>query len=215
MIDSGRFNPAPALLGAWDSTLLGHLSELNLRFLEQLVRASRAAANPLRTPLLSQLRADWQRLSPARLLQLAECPYLLMDAGFALPGCWGGPAADQVRDETVVIRGCGFAEVMGTDLVRRMLVLAWHLARANPLAARITLGMSDACISLIAARSIAELERLAETRPEWVRPRWEDRPEVWRQLLLAAANGPELRLRQLQLRGLQLLASGLATGRQT
>jgi hypothetical protein len=164
---------------------------------------------------LSQLRADWQRLSPARLLQLAECPYLLIDAGFALPGCWGGLAADQVRDETVAIRGYGFAEFMGTDLVRRMLVLAWHLARANPLAARITLGMSDACISLIAARSIAELERLAETRPDWVRPRWEDRPEVWRQLLLAAANGPELRLRQLQLRGLQLLASGLATGPQT
>jgi hypothetical protein len=209
MTDTRQFGPDPGLAGSWDATLLGHLAEINLRFLELVARAAKGSAATLRTPVVSLLRSEWRQLTPQRLAQLAECPYLLLDVGFATPACWSGLAPAAVHEDAAP-GGYRFAEAIGADLIRRVLVFAWHLARANPLAARVILGMSDECTALIAARRLPELERVAEARPEWIRPRWEDKPEVWRQLLLAASTGQQLRLRQFQLRGLQLLARGLA-----
>ena len=102
-------------------------------------------------------------------------------------------------------------------LIRRMLMLAWHLARSNPLSARVTLGLNADCAALIAVRSLSDLDRLAESRPLWIRPRWERQSGVWRQLLEAALSDEFSRLRPLQLRGLQLLAAGFtaAAGRES
>jgi hypothetical protein len=143
MSDTKQTDSVTGLAGAWDATLLGHLTEINLRFLELVVQAAKGNGATLRTPVVAQLRSEWQQLPPSRLLRLAECPYLLLDAGFAVPGCWRSLASTEVREAVVSARSYGFADSVGAGLVRRMLVLAWHLARANPLAARVTLGMSD------------------------------------------------------------------------
>jgi hypothetical protein len=178
---------------------------LNLRFLELLSAAASGLREGLFTPIALDLRREWQALSASRLLLLAECPYLLLDAAFAVPERWRSMMAGAVHDAPP----SSISDSIGTELVRRTLVLAWHLARANPLAARITLGMSAECMVLIAGTGLHELEALAETRPVWVRPRWENRPEIWRQLLHAAGDNQQTRLRQLQLRGLQLLAGAM------
>jgi hypothetical protein len=206
-----RVNAAPArFAGSWDSSLQGHVTELNFRFLHVLAGAAdsglmQSSRSPsLTTPIVEQLELEWQRMTPPRLRLLAQCPYLLLDAGFSVPERWRAMVTGSVQDVGPTVQRAH--DPVGIELVRRTLVLAWHLARANPLAARITLGMNAECIELIASRGLYELEAVAESQPAWVRPRWESKLEVWRQLLRAACDDQITRLRQLQLRGVQLLA---------
>jgi hypothetical protein len=72
----------------------------------------------------------------------------------------------------------------------------------------VILGMSALSAERIGASRLADLEALAELAPGWIVPRWEQQPNVWRQLIAAACRGQPLLLRQAQLRGLQLLARG-------
>ncbi len=207
MSDTANHISGARLTGSWDTSLQQHIAELNGRFLELLAHSAAAEGVGIGTPIVVDLLPEWRQLSRAGLHRLAACPYLLLDAGFALPAHWREVLAGAVQD--AADNGRGREHAISTDLVRRALVLAWHLARSNPLAARITLGMNAECTLLIAARSIHQLEALAELRPSWVRPRWENRLDVWRQLLQAATHDQPQRLRQLQLRGLQLMAGSL------
>jgi hypothetical protein len=210
-------HPAP-VSGAWDSALLGPVAEINEQMLECLRlmavqgasdASASAPAGVGRAPrLVTLLREDWCRLDAKAQRRLSACPYLLLDAGFAQPQRWEWLGAAGVMDETV---RCGyFTGRAGVALVRRTLVLAWHLARSNRATARVILGMSALSAERIAATRLADLEGLAELAPGWIVPRWDQQPNVWRQLIGAACRGQPLLLRQAQLRGLQLLAR--ATG---
>jgi hypothetical protein len=90
-----------------------------------------------------------------------------------------------------------------------VLVLGWHLARAERQVARVVLGMSTGCAERIAQLRLQDLDWLALHRPGLVRPRWERQPQVWRHLLLAARDPGTTQLTQVSLRGLQLMASGV------
>jgi hypothetical protein len=209
MAESSKSDPVSMLAGAWDDALLHHIADLNEHFLGVLQRSLARPGAVARCGLLAPLRAQWHQLDAARLRLLAECPYLLLDAGFSLPECWKAQAGTVVNDAPAAGRGVLFDDPAGAELGRRALILGWHLAQANPFAARIALGMSARCTGLIAASRLQDLEQLVSVRPHWMRPRWDDRPQVWRQLLQAAIEGPVSRLRLLQLRGLQLLAGGM------
>jgi hypothetical protein len=197
-----EFHPAP-LGGAWDSALLAPVAEINQQLLERLrLMAQQEAPQPPR--LVAMLREDWRRLNPAALRRLCGCPYLLLDAGFAQPQRWESIGSAGVMESTA--RTGYFAGTGGVGLVRRALVLAWHLARSNRVTARVILGMSAQSAERIAAARLADLEALAELAPTWIVPRWEQQPNVWRQLLAAGCRAQPQLLRQAQLRGLQLLA---------
>ncbi|HEX2788935.1 MAG TPA: hypothetical protein VHN17_00760 [Steroidobacteraceae bacterium] len=207
---SEDLHPAP-VSGAWDSALLGPVAEINEQMLECLrAMAVEAAATDATDAggaaprLVTQLCQDWRRLDAKAQRRLSACPCLLLDAGFAQPQRWELMAAPSVMDATV--RRGYFSGRGGVALVRRTLVLAWHLARSNRVSARVILGMSALSAERIANARLADLEALAELAPGWIVPRWEAQPNVWRQLIAAACRGQPLLLRQAQLRGLQLLA---------
>lgn len=195
-------HPAP-LSGAWDSALLGPVAEINEQMLECL-RLMAVDDAPDAPRLVTLLREDWRRLDVKAQRRLSACPYLLLDAGFAQPQRWDWMASARVMDATP--RCAYFAGQGGVALVRRTLVFAWHLARSNRVTARVMLGMNTLSAERIAACRLADLEALAELSPGWITPRWEQQPNVWRQLIAAGCRGQALLLRQAQLRGLQLLA---------
>ena len=69
--------------------------------------------------------------------------------------------------------------------------------------------MLQAVAALLQSVSLTELERLAERRYRFLRPRWEDRPAVWHQLLESAATRDYRDAREFNIRGLQLLVGEL------
>ena len=196
------FSPPP-VSGGWDSALLAPVAEINLQMLACL-RQLALEPTPEAPPLVTLLRADWCRLDASAQLRVSACPYLLLDAGFAQPQRWERAPCPGVMD--VAQRRGYFSGRDGVALVRRTLLLAWHLARANRVTGRVILGMSARTAERIAAARLADLETLAEQAPSWIVPRWEAQPAVWRQLIDAGCRAQPLLLRQAQLRGLQLLA---------
>ncbi len=114
-------------------------------------------------------------------------------AGARAPGRAAGPA---------------FFTVPGTvEAARLCLTYAWHLARAESSAARLLLGMPPACAALMAELSLRRIDSLAERHPEWLRPRWPAQPQLWRELLLAAASGEARALSRARVHGLTMLAA--------
>lgn len=207
-----ELSPAASLV--WDQALLAPIFEINERMLERLhahACASLAVPDLERATgeapgLLQALLPDWCGLDPVAQRRLAQCPYLLLDAGFAEPARWQRAAGLAVHEAVPPRREPDFllTDQGWVALRRRTLLLGWHLARAQPLAARVLLGMSPASAECIAATRLTDLEELAEGVGRMA-PRWEGQPQVWRQLLRASHAAGE-GLRWAQLRGLQLLA---------
>lgn len=208
--------------GTWDEALLGPVADINEHLLECLRYAALALADQAagegagmscadaagQVPALLRVLAPlWRALDATSQRRLASCPYLLIDAGFGQPQRWERLLPAAVCDARSTAGY--FATREGVALVRRTLLFAWHLARSNRLGARVLLGMSPTVAERIAGSRLQDLEALAERGCPWVTPRWAQQPQIWRQLL-AAAPGPAERLRELQLRGLQLLAAGCA-----
>jgi hypothetical protein len=153
------------------------------------------------------LQEQWSALNGSARLRLAGCPFLLVDAGFAQPQRWASIPNFAVHESTPVRALLASRSALSIPLVRRVLLLAWHMARTNRAGARIALGMNRRCATIMAHCRLADLEAVAERRPVWIRPRWDQHHEVWRTWLSAAAKESPRRLEALQLWGLQMLAA--------
>jgi hypothetical protein len=190
------------------------VAEINMQCLELLVGMSAAEA-PCRLPLVAEQVAAWRALPAAACARLAASPYLLADAGFDDEVRWRCLEPGMVRDLPAQFVEPSFVGTGAHDFIRRVLVLGWHLARANRQLARVVFGMPLACAERVSLLRLQDLDWLAQHRPGCVRPRWEGQARIWRHLLQAACDQDRERLTQASLRGLQLMASGVlgsATG---
>jgi hypothetical protein len=193
--------------GAWlrPETLdtLRELNELGLALLDEQATARGAAAAPLLREVAELLRG----LDTQARRRAAACPYLLLDAGFADAARWRPGAPAQVGDAAAAAYGAFFTVPAAGEVARLVFVYGWHLACTQPPAARLLLGMPPASAALIGGYTLRQIHSLGERRPDWLRPRWPGRVQVWRELLLAAAAGEGAALERARLRGLTLLAA--------
>jgi hypothetical protein len=195
--------------GRWLSVgSLDAVADINSQCIEYL--AAMAASDARHCPaLFAGQSAFWCNL-PARARQrLAAAPWLLVDGGFNDLARWRHLESRMVHDLPAQFAEPVFAGNGVADFVRRVLILGWHLARADRQVARMVLGMSAPCADRIAQLRLQDLDWLALHRPGWVRPRWERQPQVWRHLLLAARDPGSAQLTQVSLRGLQLMATAV------
>lgn len=201
--------PPGAML--WDETLQARVTELNGQLLERLcaLAVQETAQDAL---LLRALQPLWRQLTHAGRQALACSPVLLLDAGLADPTRWRLMADPAVMEVEAVCPNPYFRDAADVALLRRVLVFAWHLARSNPLAGRVMLGMTAPVAMRLAGCRLDALEQLAECRPAWIRPRWESQPLVWRQWLQAAGDAGAPALPALRWRAVQLLAANLWEG---
>jgi hypothetical protein len=209
-----EYLPQVTMSGVWDHALLAPIAEINEQMLEVLraMATDEEAIEGRHAPkLVSSLREQWRHLDLKAQHRLSACPYLLVDGGFSQAERWDRALPGAVMDAPV--RGGYFMSRGGVALIRRMLVLAWHLARSNRLMAAVVLGMSAPSAERIALTRLRDLEAVAELAPAWILPRWEQQPVVWQQLIAAACSEHPFSLHQAQLRGLQLLARELARPR--
>ena len=185
---------------------LDTLTELNELCLALL--AEQAAVRGSAASALLPIAELWRDLDGAARRRAAGCPYLLLDAGFADPDRWRAPAAPpQVGDGGTARYACYFTVPAAVGVARLVFIYAWHLARSQAAAARLLLGMPAPSAALISQYTLRQIQTLSENHPEWLRPRWPARVQVWRALLQAAASGEAAALERAQLRGLTLLAA--------
>ena len=191
-----------------DCATLETLLELNEDALALI--AEQASASPGGGPL-PQVAAVCAGLDAPARRRAAGCLYLLLDAGFAEPERWR--AALGVGDGPPRAYAPFFTVAQAAPLAHSVFTYAWHLARAQAAAARLLLGMSSACLPLIARCTLRQIHALAEQHPQWLTPRWPAQPAVWRALLAAAAHGDGAALERTRLHGQALLAAAVRAGR--
>ncbi|MGC1457321.1 MAG: hypothetical protein WA825_03475 [Steroidobacteraceae bacterium] len=163
-------------------------------------------------PLIQEVKDLLLNLDAQSMRRAAASAVLLVDAGFADAGLWSSAIIGSVNDRPQVELGPFFTVDGSVALMRLVMTQAWHLARSQPAAARLLLGVSVANLSVIGDCTLSRLTRLAETRSHWLRPRWENRTGIWRDLLRMAGNGERGTLERMRARGLQLLAADARPG---
>jgi hypothetical protein len=196
-------------LGAGTLASLGQLNEECLELLAQQARALPAHLT------LTEIARHWEALDAAGRERAGACLYLLLDAGFAEPQRWRwrpGPQAADVGGE----RTAFFTVPAAPQVAQGVFIFAWHLARCRGSAARLLLGMPALSVRQLARHTLSEVRALALSNLHWLRPRWGQRPAMWREFLVAAAGNDPATLERVRLRGQRLLAAearqGLAPG---
>jgi hypothetical protein len=189
--------------GSPSAAILRPLRELNERCIELLVQAARTE-RPEAFPIVIQLRGTLQGLSPEMRARAACKTFLLLDLEFANAPWWQMVRSNPTRPAPLPNWRGSFPRGPAVQLARATILLAWHSLRAHRNAACL-LGMTPAVAEVIAGLSLTDMDRIVDRRFRHLRPRWEDRPAVWRQLLQAAQSPDIRRTREVNLRGLQLL----------
>jgi hypothetical protein len=196
----------PSAAGWLRAETLESVAELNEMSLVLLAEQAAALASQ-GAATLTQVAELWQQLDAAARRRAAACPYLLLEAGFADLRRWHAATAGQVSDAREQAYAAFFSVPRAIEVGHLVFTYAWHLARTQPAAARLLLGMPAACAVEIGRCSLRQIYALAGRHPEWLRPRWLSRPEVWQELLCAAASGEGAALERARLHGLTLLAA--------
>jgi hypothetical protein len=207
---TSRMSPAwerQSWLGAATLESVVEVNEHALALLRAQCRVTAALPSLLRDVGSLVLNLDAKSLRCA-----AASAVLLVDAQFADARLWPEAIVGAINDRPPLTPEAFFT-VDGTVAVMRLVMThAWHLARSEPAAARLLLGMSAANLAVIGGCSLSRLTHLAENRTQWLRPRWESRPGVWCSLLRTAGTGDSRAMERLRVRGLQLLAADAQPG---
>jgi len=188
--------------------VLEPLYELNRSWLALLAHAPRYwGAKVVRSRLPDPVPANLATMTPERRSEVARCPFSLFTARFNDGAYWLGiagnkqvhephpPESDEASREALV----AFAELA--------LFYAWYLARANPAAARVVLGMTDQTLAAFETLTLTDLQRLAVSIPGLFAPRWPERSAFWLRLLEPLPENPALT--DVRLLGLQMMAAEL------
>jgi hypothetical protein len=187
---------------------LQEVYEINERCIELLVQAARSER--LETFfLVNPLREVLREMTPETRARAARRAFLLVDLEFSDADWWRRAKTYPTRSEHLSPDRPSFPRPAALQLARSTLTLAWHSVRADRDAAGVMLGMHSAVSSLIASLSLTEIDRIVERRFRHVRPRWDDRPSVWLQLLRASQSENIRQARDFNVRGLQLIAGAL------
>jgi hypothetical protein len=182
--------------------------QINEQCIDLLVEAARRETHPA-PGLVVVLRTLLLRMTPQMRTQAAQRALLLVDMGFRDVGWWKDARREPRRGSRTPIGPDPLPTRAALNLARSSLVLAWHSIQANPMAAGLMLGISRPVASVISSLSLTDLEHIAEKRFRRLRPRWEDRPGLWRQLLLSVEATDFRKEREFNLRALQLAAGEL------
>jgi len=193
-----------------NSTVLEPLYELNRSWLTLLAFAPRywvVKVSHNRRP--NPVPASLVILTPDQRAEIARCPFSLFTARFNDGAYWLGIAGNTAVHEPHPPEGDQALRASRVSFAELALFYAWHLARTNPPAARVVLGMADQTLAAFETLTLTDLQRLAFTNPELFAPRWPERSAFWLRLLESLPESPALV--DIRLTGLQMLAAEMTS----
>ena len=206
--------PAHIVAANWfNAQALEPVHELNERFIELLIRLAAAGQRhePMPFQLLRQLGASLLEMSAASRRRAAHCLFLLVEVQFGHAEWWPAAQAPPRPSVSTMLWPPSVPRKLVTELTRAVLHLAWHTARENRHAACLLLGLTPPVAEILAKLSLREVGAIAERQFRQLKPRWEDRPFVWQQLIASARIEDAHAWRAFHVQGLQLLAGDCAT----
>jgi hypothetical protein len=183
------------------------LCEINERCLELLVSAARTK-QPGAFSLVGDLGDLLHNMTPETRARAARRALFLVDMQLTNGEWWWSAKENPSRQAPLPAWQGSFPRAGGIQLARATLSLAWHTAHAAPHRASL-LGMTADVADAIRQLPITEIYPVAERRYRHVRPRWEDRPAVWRRLLTSAQSDDIRRARDFGLYSIQLMTADL------
>jgi hypothetical protein len=183
------------------------VQRVNQRCIEGLTQAARVARAEM-SPLVTELREVLLQMTPETRARAARRTFLLVDMELGNTDLWRRFKGHRARVEFARARGT-FPRAAAIQLARAILILAWYGIRTDRYGATLLLGMSAAVSDIITGLSLADIDRIAEGQFCYVRPRWEDRPDLWLKLLSASRTPDIRRAREINLRGLQLIVGAV------
>lgn len=198
---------ASALL---NSTVLEPLYELNRSWLALLAASPRywvVKVSRGRRP--DPVPASLVILTPEQRTEIARCPFSLFTARFNDGAYWLGIAGNTAVHEPHPPEGDQEQSAPRIGFAELALFYAWHLARTNPPAARVVLGMADQTLAAFETLTLTELQRLAFATPELFVPRWPERSAFWLRLLESLPDSSSIA--NIRLTGLQMLAAEMGS----
>jgi hypothetical protein len=180
--------------------------DLNRRMFALLTASDRDGAEHPDFDPKTSVAVVLREIEPPARQRLALCPFLLLDASFHNASKWR--RADAQSEPAVATQSIDEPYTRVLALARATCLVAWYLARTNPIAARLVLGVSRECARVIAESGLTDLEEIAARliRERLFKPRWHDRPEVWHRLIRLALNAPHV---PVGVHGLQLFLGDL------
>jgi hypothetical protein len=197
---------APALS---DESFFLPFHEVNQRCIEMLIEAGKASRDAT-VGLVSDLHDLLQTISPIERRRAAQRAFLLVDLQFGDIRWWADGAAADASAARLSTGHVYFPRTRAMRLARATLTLAWHTIRSDRNNAYIVLGMTEPVAMVISRLRFEEIDKIAERRFKYIRPRWSDRPGIWREIL---CGNSELSQRHADLHGLQLLTGELLARR--
>jgi Flagellar transcriptional activator (FlhD) len=189
---------------------LKDIQAVNERCLEILMEAARADPSGA-LPLVKELGDVLRQMTPVTRERAARRPFLLVDMELGNGELWRCLKSHPRRSVRLAGPRGAFPRPQAVRLARAVLTMAWSSVRADRHAARVFLGMSAAVADVLMTLSLTEIDRIAVRQFRLVRPRWEDRADVWRKILEASQTPDIRRARDVNLRGLQLIAGALVS----
>ncbi len=180
---------------------------VNGQLLDALAACAREAAAQF--PLSESLRERVAKLTLEERRRAAWCGVFLVDANLVDFSCWREVA---LRGESPPLTDLPIPWLPieeSRSLAHSALLVAWYVIHADSAVARVLLGMSASGAASYRELGIADLAQIARCHPEYVRPRWSHRLDVWSELIEGACNGGTQESRLAMLRCLQVSAGDL------
>jgi len=200
--------PGPTLRRNNSGPPLNGVHEVNERCIEMLVSSARQEQTPS-FALVLELRELLKSADRALRQRAARVSFLLVDMEFGNPDFWHVVCSHPAQQLKMPLWRGSFPRGSAIQLAHATLVLAWNSLRTDPSTARVLLGMARSVAELIGRLKFDEIDRIAHKRFRHVRPRWDDRPALWRRLLLAAQSDDAKLMGAVNLHALQLLTGEL------
>ena len=187
--------PLPAL-SAPSLAALREINESALALLSDIAHDYSAEPGDFSLPYVA--RRVLQNAAARERAQLADIPALLVDIEFRHTEWWQQVAMRPTRMADPAGPRHGTHRRALRSLTRAALAYAWNIVHQDRPGAQIVLGMSPEVIDVIAGIGPVHLQRIADRALWHLRPRWHDRPALWRHLLRPLARPESARLARIQ-----------------
>ena len=182
------------------------LHEVNERCLDLIALVAKLPPEDAPFAMVGPLRSLLRGTRPNLRRKAAHQPFALVDMEFRDADWWQAVKSRPSRAWKDRPWRALAPRRAAVQLAQTTLMLAWHMIRADAEATKVVFAMTREVAELIGSLRLSEIEVIALHQFRHVRPRWEERDEFWRELLIAAHGDDREAMRTLAIRALQLLA---------